>query len=384
MDNHLILKSAGMTYIDVPYEDQLVIKEEHLRKKLQKFCAVDRIIGMKNPDNYRNKVTAEFAEVRNKKTGKFEVVSGIYKEGSHEIIPIDSCIVENAIARDIVKTIREMLPSFKLKPYNEDRHLGFLRRVLIRIGNTGDIMVVLVAGTNIFPSKKNFVKALLKAHPNITTILFNVNDRDTSFILGKRMELLYGKGYIEDVLCGMNYRISPTAFYQVNHEQAEKLYNLAVNATNLSGKVVLDAYCGTGTIGIVASQKAKRVIGVELNKEAINDARINAKVNKINNITFYADDAGRFLTKCAMKKEVIDVVIMDPPRSGTTVEFMNAIARLGVKEVVYVSCDPDSLLENLKYFKRLGYKATKITPVDMFPYTVGIETVCLLSKGDVK
>lgn len=368
---------GGCTLLDVPYSRQLADKEEYIKKLLRKYGEVSPIIGMDNPYNYRNKIHATYANA-----GKGNIISGIYREGTHDVVSVDSCLIENEVGRQIAKTIAELLPSFKLKAYNEDKHFGFLRHVLIRTGyESGQIMVVLVAGTNVFPSKKNFVNALLKKHPNITTIVFNINDRNTSMVLGNREEVLYGKGYIEDKLCGKTFRISPKSFYQINPVQTEKLYNKALEYAALTGKeTVIDAYCGTGTIGIVASDKAKKVIGAELNKDAVSDARTNAKLNNCKNISFVCADAGEFMVNMASKGEKADVVIMDPPRAGSTKQFMDALVKLSPERVVYISCNPETLARDLYYITKKGYEVTKAVPVEMFCFTEHCESVVLLEK----
>ena len=257
--------------------------------------------------------------------------------------------------------------------------------MLIRTGHvTGQIMVVLVLASPILPSKNNFVKALLKLHPEITTVVINVNNRNTSMVLGDKEHVIYGKGYIEDELCGKRFRISPRSFYQVNPVQTEILYGKALEYAGLTGKeTVVDAYCGTGTIGMIASDKAAKVIGVELNADAVRDARNNAKANQIRNIQFYQNDAGKFLVEMAGQGAKVDVVLMDPPRSGSTEEFMNSVAQIGPERIVYVSCNPETLVRDLKYFKKKGYRVAKGVGVDMFPFTEHVETVVLLSKGMV-
>ncbi len=298
---------------------------------------------------------------------------------------METCLIENKKADEIIGTIRELLPSFKMKVFDEDNGYGFLRHVLVRTAHaTGEIMVVLITASPVFPSKNNFVKALRKVHPEITTVVQNVNGRDTSMVLGEKEHVLYGPGFIVDVLCGKKFRISSKSFYQINPVQTEKLYNLAIEAAGLTGKeTVVDAYCGIGTIGIVAASAAKEVIGVELNKDAVRDAVTNAKANGEKNIHFYNNDAGKFMVQMASQNAHADVVFMDPPRSGSTEEFMDAVAILNPDRVVYVSCNPETLARDLAYFKKKGYRAEKAWAVDQFPATSHVETVVLLSKGEV-
>lgn len=365
-------KCGGCQWINKEYAEQLKAKETRFRKLMEPYCKPEPIIGMEQPTHYRNKVHAAFGEDR-----RHNVISGIYEANSHRIVPVDSCLIENKKADEIIVSIRGLLRSFKIRPYNEDTGYGLLRHVLVRVGHvSGEIMVVLVLGSPIMPSKNNFVKALRKLHPEITTVVVNVNDRGTSMVLGDKEQVLYGKGYIEDELCGRKFRISPKSFYQVNPVQTEKLYNKAMCYAGLTGKEVLvDAYCGTGTIGIIAADKAGKVIGVELNGDAVRDARNNARMNQINNIEFYQNDAEKFLVEMAEQKAEVDVVMMDPPRSGSTEAFLDAVATIKPKRVVYVSCNPDTLVRDLKYLTKKGYQVKKCVAVDMFPFTESCEAV---------
>lgn len=372
-------KCGGCKWIHKPYAEQLSLKEKWVKELMQPYCSLEPIIGMENPMYYRNKVHAVFGEDR-----KHNIISGIYEEGTHTIVPVDSCMIENRKADAIIVSIRELLKSFKIRTYNEDTGYGLLRHVLIRTGYaTGQIMVVLVLGSPVMPSKNNFVKALLKLHPEITTIVVNVNNRSTSMILGDKEQIIYGKGYIEDVLCGKTFRISPKSFYQVNPVQTEKLYTKALEYAALTGReTVVDAYCGTGTIGLIASDKAGKVIGVELNPDAVKDARINAKCNNAKNIQFYQNDAGKFLVEMASQQAKVDVVLMDPPRAGSDEAFLSSVIQIGPKKIVYISCNPETLVRDLQYLKKKGYQVKKAVPVDMFPYTdlKHVEMVCLIEK----
>ena len=368
---------GGCQYLDMPYDKQLEHKKKEVSDLLRPFCKVEEIIGMDDPFHYRNKVHAVMARDR-----KGHIVSGVYKEGTHTVLPVETCLIENKKADEIIGTIRELLPSFKMKVFDEDTGYGFLRHVLVRTAHaTGEIMVVLITASPVFPSKNNFVKALRKVHPEITTVVQNVNGRDTSMVLGEKEHVLYGPGFIVDILCGKKFRISSKSFYQINPVQTEKLYNLAIEAAGLTGnETVVDAYCGIGTIGIVAASAAKEVIGVELNKDAVRDAVTNAKVNGEKNIRFYNNDAGKFMVQMASQNAHADVVFMDPPRSGSTEEFMDAVATLKPDRVVYVSCNPETLARDLAYFKKKGYRAEKAWAVDQFPMTGHVETVVLMSR----
>lgn len=372
-------KCGGCQYIDKTYEEQLALKDKELRNLLGGFGEMEPIIGSDNPYHYRNKVNAAF---RRKKSG--EIISGTYEEGTHNILPVTNCFIEDEQAAKIMSTIRDLIRSFKITTHNEDTGYGLLKHVMIRTARkTGQIMVVLVTASPIFPSKNNFVKALKNVHPEITTVVQNINQKHTSMVLGDRNNVMYGKGFIEDILCGKRFRISPNSFYQVNPEQTEKLYMKAIEFAGLTGdEVVLDAYCGIGTIGMVASDKAKEVIGIELNKDAVRDAINNAKLNGCKNISFYNNDAGKFMVQMANDGAKVDVVFMDPPRSGSDQAFMSSVIKLSPEKIVYISCGPDTLARDLKYMTKGGkYKVERMVGCDMFSFTQHIETVVLLSRN---
>ena len=368
-------KCGGCDYQGMEYKKQLEMKEATVGKLLKPFVKVNPIVGMDNPYHYRHKVHAVFDCV-----GRGQVVAGVYKKNSHDVVDIESCQIENQESDAIIREVKGLLKSFRIKTYDEDTGYGLLRHVLVRKGYyTGEIMVVLVLASLILPSKNNFVKALRKNHPDITTVVINVNDKRTSMVLGERNITVYGKGFIEDKLCGATFRISPNSFYQVNPEQTEKLYEKAISYAKLTGKEkVIDAYCGTGTIGIIAAKAAKEVYGVELNKDAIKDAITNAKRNEIKNIRFINDDAGKYMVSLAEQKEKIDVVIMDPPRSGSDEAFLSSMIKLSPKRIVYVSCNPETLARDLKCLVKKGYAVTEATPYDMFPHTAHTEMVVAL------
>ena len=370
-------KCGGCQLQNLTYPEQLSYKQAKVIRLLGKFCKVNEIIGMENPYNYRNKVQAAFGMTRGGK-----IISGVYQSKSHRIVCVDECRLEDKKADEIIVTIRNMMKHYRMLPYNEDTGVGFLRHVLVKRGFTsGQIMVVLVTGTPMFPGKNAFVKELLRKHPEITTIIQNINREHTSLVLGETEKVLYGKGTIEDTLCGCVFRISAKSFYQINPVQTEKLYSTAIDFAGLTGnETVIDAYCGIGTIGIIAAQKAKDVIAVEVNKDAVFDAKNNAKRNETQNIRFYCADAGKFMTNMAAEGETADVVFMDPPRAGSDEAFLSSVVTLSPQKIVYVSCNPETQERDLKYLIKNGYKVRKIQPVDMFPHTNHVETVVLLTK----
>ncbi len=369
-------KCGGCHLQNMTYDEQLHYKQVKIIKLLGKLCRVNKIMGMENPTHYRCKVQAAFGR------DKSGIISGVYQSSTHKIVPIDSCMIEDEKADEIIVTIRKLLKSFKLKPFDENNMTGFLRHVLIRKGYyTGQIMVVLVTGTPIFPSSRSFINALLGRHPEITTIVQNINNKFTSLVLGDKNITLYGDGYIEDSVLDCTFRISPRSFYQVNPVMTTRLYGKAIEYMGLCGnETVIDTYCGTGTIGILAARKAGKVIGVELNADAVRDAKFNAKRNGIDNIEFFEADASDFMVEMAAAGEKADVVIMDPPRAGSDKRFINSVATLAPKRVVYVSCNPETLERDLKYFAQKGYRTRHIQPVDMFPHTNHVEVVAQLVR----
>lgn len=359
------------------YEDQLVLKENQVKKLMGNLCDVNEIIGTESPYRYRNKSHYTFGKNR-----KNTIISGMYAKNSHSVIDIDTCIIQNENSDKIVQTIKSMMKSFKMEPYNEDSRTGFLRHILIKNGvNTGEYLVVLVVGDKVFPGKKNFIKALLKKHPEITSVVLNVNNRRTSVVLGDYETTIYGKGFIEDILCGKRFRISSKSFYQINPIQTEKLYKKAIEMANINkDEIVIDAYSGIGTISIVAADYAKEVIGVELNRDSVRNAISNAKINKVDNVYFINQDAGEYMVKKSLKGENVDLVIMDPPREGSDENFLSSVVKLSPKKVVYISCNPETQERDVKYLIKHDYKIKEIQPVDMFPQTDHVEVVTLLVK----
>lgn len=371
-------KCGGCQLQNLPYERQLQWKQARCQKLLGAFGPVRPILGMEHPWHYRCKVQAAFAWDRRR--GK--TISGVYQSSTHRVVPVDSCQIEDEKADEIIVTLRGMLKSFKLTPYDEDTGRGFLRHVLVKRGfGTGEIMVVLVTGTPIFTAKKHFVAELLRRHPEITTVIQNVNSKRTSLVLGQQEKVLYGPGFIVDELCGCRFRISAKSFYQVNPLQTQVLYTQAMEFANLTGREkVLDAYCGIGTIGLIAAKSgAAQVLGVESNRDAVGDAIANAKENKVKNIYFTCADAGDFMEGMAQSGDPCDAVFMDPPRAGASPAFLRSLCALCPPRVVYISCNPETLARDLA-FLRPHYRAEAIQPVDMFPHTQHVETIVLLQK----
>ena len=373
-------RCGGCEYIGRNYKWTLAQKEKKTFALLKPYVKLSGIVGMDDPYHYRNKVTSTFAHIKDGR--KERNICGIYEQGTHKVVSIDSCLIENEKADAIIRDILDMLKSFKIKVYDEDSGYGLLRHVLVRCAHvTGQIMVVLVLASKVLPGKNNFVKELLRRHPEITTIIVSENAERTSMVLGEKETVIYGKGYIEDKLCGNTFRISSKSFYQVNSVQTEKLYRQAIKYANLTGRErVIDAYCGIGTIGITAAAKAGEVIGVELNNDAVRDAIRNAKANDIKNIRFYNHDAGEFMRGMAEQREKADVIFMDPPRTGSTEAFMSAAVSMSPGRIIYISCEPETLARDLKWLTSHGYKAREAVAYDMFPFTENVETVVSLTK----
>ncbi len=362
------------------YKKQLNKKQSLVRELLGSKVVLEDICGMDDPLYYRNKVTAVFGY------NKGMIYAGTYEKSSHNIVDIDNCLIEDKDARLVISSIKELCTSFKLKIYNEDTGYGLLRYVLIRRSHfTKKLLVVLVTASPVFPRKNDFIKALTAMHPNIEAVVQDINDRTDSLVLSGRQKVLYGRGYIEDRLCGLTFRVSASSFFQVNPVMTEKLYNKALEYAGLTGsELVLDAYCGVGTIGLIASRRAGQVIGVELNKDAINDAITGAKNNKIKNIRFYAADATRWMDSYIKGGgSAFDTIFMDPPRAGSTISFIRGATRLSPKKIVYISCNPKTLARDVKEFKKHGYNIVKARAFDCFPFTEHVEACVLLEKTSV-
>ena len=405
-------------HVNEPYADQLERKNERMRQLFAPFdgAQVRPILGMDVPYHYRNKVVSPYAQgrrlgdpARKGKGGRarygkdgrraggersggaaarrgaprYEILCGMYAAGTHRIVPTDHCLVENEQAKRAILTVRQLMPKFGIQPYNEDAGTGFLRHAVVRVGhNSGEVLVTLVTNGADFPASRAFCRELVRRCPFITTVVQNVNERQTNVILGQREQRLYGPGFILDKLCGLSFRISSQSFYQVNAVQTEVLYNTAVDLAALAGgERAIDAYCGTGTIGLVAASRgAGQVVGVDSVASAIRDARQNARHNGIENARFVADDAGAFMRQLAADGQRADVVLMDPPRAGSSEEFLESLCALAPERVVYISCNPDTQVRDCGFLAKRGFGLRIVQPVDMFPHTDHVETVALLSR----
>lgn len=370
-------KCSGCQLSNMTYEQQLDWKQKDVTKLLGSFGEVSRIIGADEPYHYRNKVQAVF---RSDRSGR--IISGVYQSSRNGIVGINSCLLDDQRADRIIVGIRELMQSFRLRPFDEGTGRGFLRHVLVRVGkSSGEILVTLVGGTPVFPKKHDFVRALTAKFPEITTVTFSVNSEPEIMALGSRSEVLFGEGYITDVLCGKRFRISPQSFYQINHAQTEKLYSYAIEAARLrSTDVLLDAYSGIGTIGIIASDHVKQVQGIEYNAAAVRDAVSNCRENGLTRgIAFNRGDAGEFLQARAKLGTRYDAVILDPARAGADRRFLNALVKTAPERVVYISCNPATQARDLRTLVK-RYDIDSIQPFDMFPHTRHVECVVSMSR----
>ncbi len=370
-------KCGGCQLTNLTYEEQLSFKQAKTIRLLGRFGHVREILTTGQPFYYRNKVQAAFGRTRGG-----EIISGVYQSSTHNIVKVDSCLLEDQRADAVIVTVRTLIKDFKLTVFNENTQTGFLRHVLVKVAQgTGEIMVVLVTGTREFKSKNAFCAELLRRHPEITTIIQSFNNRFTSLVLGQEETVLYGSGYITDELLGKKFIISPKSFYQINYEATKLLYGTVLEfAGEQKVRRAVDAYAGVGTIGMLCADRCEEMFSVELNADAVADAKKNAKLNGIRNMRFICADAAAFLNEMAESGEKADLVIMDPPRAGSTVRFMKSVCTLAPNKIVYVSCNPETLARDLVFFVRNKYKVRKIQPVDMFPNTDHVETVVLMTK----
>lgn len=364
------------------YEEQLKYKERKVLNNLKRIGGLESvpmepIIGMEEPWRYRNKAQFPFGKDRNGK-----VIAGFYAGRTHSIIENDDCLLGVEENRDILKTIKDIMSELNIAPYLEETHSGLVRHALIRKGfKTGELMVCLVINGKKLPYSEVFVDRLLKI-PGMTSISFNVNTEKTNVILGRRIVNLYGPGYITDYIGDVKYRISPLSFYQVNPVQTERLYGTALEYAGLKGsEIVWDLYCGIGTISLFLSRNAKKVYGVEIVPQAIDDAKENAKLNGFDNVEFLVGKAEEVLPNWYEEnQEHANVIVVDPPRKGCDSLCLDAMVKMAPEKIVYVSCDSATLARDVKYLGERGYEVKRVRCCDMFPQGVHVETVVLLSK----
>lgn len=372
---------GGCQFQHINYDYELKLKKEYLNDLFKSFHLKDEIEITPSFDylHYRNKCQMTYKLSKSKK-----VVAALYEDYSHKLVTVDGCMLQANKANEIIKAVSNALTKNKIAPYDEATRTGIIRHIYVRYGfNSKEAMVVLVTNGEFFPGRNNVLKSIPKEELGIKTIVQNFNSRDTSIVLGDKEKILYGPGYIYEMVGDYKFKISSKSFFQINTIGMKKLYELALSKAKITkNDLVIDAYCGVGTISIFVSKYAKKVIGVELNKGAIMDAKINAKLNNITNIEFIADDATNYMTNLAKNRDKVDVVIMDPPRDGSTKQFINAIKYLKPRKVVYVSCNPITLKRDLYQFFENDYLLESITAVDMFPRTIHTENIAILSLDD--
>lgn len=363
-------KCGGCRNIHEPYENSLAFKQDKVNK-LYAGKKVERIIGMEDPYHYRHKIYASFSQTRDGR-----IIAGMYEENTHRLIDSRMCLIQHARANAILQTICTVATDMKLEAYDEDRGTGTLRHAYLRVSHANqEVLVVIVVGSKDLPGSRSFVQKIVSAHPEIRTVILNWNRENTSMILGPKDKVLYGKGYIEDEIAGMVFRISAHTFYQVNPVQTEVMYSTALQYAQLKKTdTVLDMCCGIGTISLLAARKARYVLGVEVNPKSIQDAGKNAVRNHIRNAEFLAMDGEEFIHELL---DTPDVVFLDPPRSGFSGSFMQALEKLGPQKIVYVSCNPVTQARDLKVIES-NYRIEKIQPVDNFPFTSELECIASL------
>ena len=367
-------KCGGCPLLALPYREQLAKKQARLQELLDGLAPVKAVQGMAEPLHYRNKAIASFATQRGK------LVCGLYAEGTHRVLPGADCLLQEEILNKTLAAVLDAARACRWTAYDEDRGTGLLRHTVLRSSGDGKVLVTLVTPGPDLPGSKNFCTALRKKAPWVVSIVQNINPTRSSAVLGSREKTLYGPGFVLDTLCGTQFAISSRSFYQVNRAQTEVLYKKALELAKLTGReTVIDAYCGIGTIGLCAAPLAKQVIGVERNPAAVKDAAANARRNKIANARFVCADATEWMAAAAGEGLHPDVVFLDPPRAGSTPECIAAVNKMKPRRVVYVSCDPETLARDVAAFTRLGWRAAKFCPVDLFPQTKHVETVVLLS-----
>ncbi|WP_349404052.1 23S rRNA (uracil(1939)-C(5))-methyltransferase RlmD [Clostridium perfringens] len=377
-------RCGGCKLQHASYKAQLDFKWDRVKDCVSKIGKLDPTIvkyplGMENPWRYRNKVQLPIGLING------EVKIGFFAPRSHDIIDMESCLIQDEIGDKVVKLTREWIEKFNIRPYNVDGEYdekGIVRHIMIRRGfTTNEVMVVLVTNGENLPHKEEFVDLMVKNIPGIKSVIQNINSKKTNVILGLESKTLWGEDTISDYIGDFRFNISPLSFFQVNPIQTEVLYGKALEYANLTGnEEVFDAYCGTGTITLFLSQKAKKVYGVEIIPQAIDNAWINAKENKVENVEFFVGESEVVIPDLINKGVKADVVVVDPPRKGCDKKLLDAITNIDAKKIVYVSCDPSTLGRDLQVLEENGYKTLEVQPVDMFPNTAHIENVALLIK----
>lgn len=373
-------KCSGCQLMNLSYEEQLKLKQSEIIKLYGRFCHVEEIIGMENPCHYRNKATRAFKL----RYPNMRVISGIYQSKTGSVVPCDNCLLEDVKSQEIIKDIKRLMPQFRLLPFDEKTGKGLIRHITVRkAASTGEYMVVIVTSSPIFPVGKELAAKVCQIHPEVKTVVQNISKTMDKMVLGEQEKVLIGEGRIVDELLGLKFIISPFSFYQVNPTQTEKLYSKAIEMAELKGgETVLDCYCGIGTIGLCASQKAEQVIGVESNAAAVRDAIKNARLNNIKNARFFTSDTGELLKEFADGKETAEVAFIDPARAGCDRLALESLIRIAPERIIYISCNPETQARDCGVLAKAGYRIRRVQPVDMFPFTRHVETVVLMSRKD--
>jgi len=375
-----VYKRCGGCQLDVPYESQLGYKQRQCRNLLGQFGRVEPVIPAEETLHYRHKVSTAVGYSRGR------VLTGVWQASGGKLVTVESCALEHPYAAMTAEAVRRLLGQFHIRTYDERSGQGFLRFFLLRIGrNTGEVLLALGTGPETPRQLPEFLVALRKSCPYITTAVRCISTDRRNLVLGEKETVLFGPGSITDRLCGRVFRISAHSFFQINPAQTEKLYSLAVELAGLTGsETVVDAYCGVGTMGIISAERCRQVLSFELNPAAAANAKENVRLNGLHNVTVHCGDAGEIMGELK-EKESVDVVFTDPPRAGCSREFLQHLCRLAPKRVVYVSCNPETLARDLKMLTGSGYTVKRICPIDLFPWTRHCETVVLLSKlGEAK
>lgn len=371
---------GGCEFWHMAYEMETACKRQRVYDALQRIGGVEPgelpIHAAPTCEGYRNKVQFP-VQAQNGKP-----VAGFYGSGTHRVVPVSACKIQPVCAGRIRDAVLDWMEQYHIRAYDETNHTGYIRHIYVRCGfASGQIMACIVANCEQLPKRKQLVQALLTAEPKLTTVIVSYNQKKGNTVLGDRFETLYGEGFIEDSLCGLRFRLSPAAFYQVNHDQAEKLYEKAVEFAGLTGvETVLDLYCGTGTITLCLAKKARRAVGVEIVAPAIADAKQNAVRNGADNAEFFCMDAGAAARMFADRGERPDVIVVDPPRKGVSRDVIDAMAAMQPGRIVYVSCDPATLARDVKLLEEAGYRYQKAEAFDLFPRCRHVETACLLTQ----
>lgn len=374
-------KCGGCNIMHMSYPYQLEFKTKMVQDTLRKLGNIDDVIvnptiGMKNPERYRNKVQVPFRKTY------YKTICGFFARNSHDVVPLTDCMIQPDISTSIIHFVRNMCNEFNVVGYNEQDDSGLIRHLLVRTTHDlSSIMLVLVLTSKELPHQEEIINKIVKRYPSVKSIIINVNNKPGNTILGSECITIYGDDVIVDELCGLKFRIGPKSFYQVNHEQTTKLYNKAIELAELKETdVLIDAYCGIGTIGLIASKKVKEVYGVEIVDEAIKNAKMNAKLNKIKNISFVCNKAEDQIVKWKDSGINASVIVVDPPRKGCDIVLLDTIEQMNINKVIYVSCDPATLARDLKIMKDKGYSIKLVQPVDMFPYTSNVENIVVMEK----